>query len=132
MRLSDILRPEHVIAPLHADRLIVQSGDGHSIVCTGGASSWQDLTLLLVAKFAGTAEAKAVDATGNLIAFEYTGMGHAGFSTNPTQQMVTGTASLVSGSRSLTVLAPCAENHWTAASTAYPPTASSPPWRSIR
>src|SRR3990170_3621541 len=42
---------------LHADRLIVQSGDGHSIVCCGGASSWQDLALLLVAKFAGTAEA---------------------------------------------------------------------------
>ena len=42
---------------LHADRLIVQSGDGHSIVCSGGASSWQDLALLLVSKFAGTAEA---------------------------------------------------------------------------
>jgi transcriptional regulator GlxA family with amidase domain len=30
---------------------------GHSIVCSGGASSWQDLALLLIARHAGTQEA---------------------------------------------------------------------------
>jgi transcriptional regulator GlxA family with amidase domain len=42
---------------LQADRLLVQTGPGHSLVCSGGASSWQDLALLLVAKHAGTEEA---------------------------------------------------------------------------
>jgi len=42
---------------LHADRILVQSGVGHSIVCSGGASSWQDLALLLIARHAGTEEA---------------------------------------------------------------------------
>jgi CO/xanthine dehydrogenase Mo-binding subunit len=33
-----------------------------------------------------------VDAAGNLVAMEYTGFGHAGYSTDPTMQQVTGTA----------------------------------------
>ena len=42
---------------LHVERLLVQSGPGHRVVCSGGASSWQDLALLLVAKHGGTEEA---------------------------------------------------------------------------
>jgi transcriptional regulator GlxA family with amidase domain len=42
---------------LHEERVLVQSGAGHSMVCGGGASSWQDLTLLLIARHAGTEEA---------------------------------------------------------------------------
>jgi transcriptional regulator GlxA family with amidase domain len=42
---------------LREDRILVQGGPGHSIVCSGGASSWQDLALLLIAKHAGTEEA---------------------------------------------------------------------------
>jgi len=42
---------------LHADRLLVQSGAGHNLVCAGGASSWQDLALLMIAKYGGTEEA---------------------------------------------------------------------------
>lgn len=45
---------------LHADRLLVQCGPGHSIVCSGGASSWQDLCLLLIARHAGMEEALRV------------------------------------------------------------------------
>lgn len=45
---------------LHADRLLVQSGPGHNIVCSGGASSWQDLCLLLIARHAGMDEALRV------------------------------------------------------------------------
>ena len=54
---APLFKQQYPEVTLHADRLIVQSGDGHSMVCSGGASSWQDLALLLVAKFAGTAEA---------------------------------------------------------------------------
>jgi CO/xanthine dehydrogenase Mo-binding subunit len=43
----------------------------------------------------------AVDASGKLVAFEYTGFGHAGFSTQPTQQMVTGTANISTGNGAL-------------------------------
>lgn len=42
---------------LHEDRILVQSGPGHSIVCSGGASSWQDLALLLIARHGSTEEA---------------------------------------------------------------------------
>ena len=42
---------------LHEERILVQTGPGHSIVCSGGASSWQDLALLLIARHAGTEEA---------------------------------------------------------------------------
>ena len=45
---------------LHEDRILVQSGPGHSMVCSGGASSWQDLALLLIAKHGGTEEAPDV------------------------------------------------------------------------
>jgi transcriptional regulator GlxA family with amidase domain len=42
---------------LHEDRILVQTGPGHSVVCSGGASSWHDLVLLLIARHAGTEEA---------------------------------------------------------------------------
>jgi transcriptional regulator GlxA family with amidase domain len=42
---------------LHEDRILVQCGPGHNLVCSGGASSWQDLALLLIAKHGGTEEA---------------------------------------------------------------------------
>jgi transcriptional regulator GlxA family with amidase domain len=42
---------------LCADRLLVQSGRGHSIVCSGGASSWQDLVLLMIARYGSNEEA---------------------------------------------------------------------------
>jgi transcriptional regulator GlxA family with amidase domain len=42
---------------LHSDRILVQSGPGHSIVCSGGASAWQDLTLLLISRHGGVDEA---------------------------------------------------------------------------
>lgn len=42
---------------LFADRILVQTGPGQRIVCSGGASSWQDLALFLVARHAGCEEA---------------------------------------------------------------------------
>ena len=42
---------------LHEDRILVQSGPGHNVICSGGASSWQDLCLMLIARYAGTDEA---------------------------------------------------------------------------
>ena len=34
-----LFKEQYPDVTLHVDRLIVQSGDGHSIVCSGGASS---------------------------------------------------------------------------------------------
>lgn len=42
---------------VHADRLLVPTGPGHRIVCCGGASSWQDLCLMLIARHVGADEA---------------------------------------------------------------------------
>jgi transcriptional regulator GlxA family with amidase domain len=39
------------------ERIIVQAGLGHRIVCCGGASSWQDLCLYIIARHAGGDEA---------------------------------------------------------------------------
>lgn len=52
-----LFRTQFPAVALLEERILVQSGPGHSIVCAGGASSWQDLTLFLIAKRAGTAEA---------------------------------------------------------------------------
>jgi transcriptional regulator GlxA family with amidase domain len=52
-----IFRKEFPDVVLHEDRILVQTGPGHSIVCGGGASSWQDLSLLLIARHAGNDEA---------------------------------------------------------------------------
>lgn len=52
-----VFRHEFPDVRLHEDRILVQTGDGHSILSCGGASSWQDLALLLIAKYGGTGEA---------------------------------------------------------------------------
>jgi transcriptional regulator GlxA family with amidase domain len=52
-----VFRREFPDVQLHEDRILVQTGDGHSIVSCGGASSWQDLALLLVARFGSGEEA---------------------------------------------------------------------------
>jgi transcriptional regulator GlxA family with amidase domain len=52
-----LFRSEFPKVDLQPERILVQSGPGHSLVCAGGASSWQDLTLYLIARHAGTAEA---------------------------------------------------------------------------
>jgi transcriptional regulator GlxA family with amidase domain len=54
---APLFRQEFPDVTLHLERLLVQTGQGHSIACSGGASSWQDLALLLVAKHGGTEEA---------------------------------------------------------------------------
>lgn len=52
-----LFRREFPDVTLREDRILVQTGDGHSIVSCGGASSWQDLSLLLIAKYGGNEEA---------------------------------------------------------------------------
>ena len=52
-----LFRREFPKVTLHEERILVQSGPGQSIVSAGGASSWQDLTLYMIARLAGTAEA---------------------------------------------------------------------------
>ncbi|PPC87228.1 MAG: transcriptional regulator [Methylocystis sp.] len=42
---------------LRIERVLVQSGPEQNLYCAGGASSWQDLALLLVAKHGGVDEA---------------------------------------------------------------------------
>jgi transcriptional regulator GlxA family with amidase domain len=54
---APLFRDQYPNVALHAERILVQSGRGHDIVCAGGASSWQDLVLLLIARRAGTQEA---------------------------------------------------------------------------
>ncbi|MBA1347836.1 helix-turn-helix domain-containing protein [Rhizobium indicum] len=54
---APLFRSQFPNVELKEERILVQAGAGHSIVCAGGASSWQDLTLFLIARHAGTAEA---------------------------------------------------------------------------
>jgi transcriptional regulator GlxA family with amidase domain len=52
-----VFRREFPDVRLHENRILVQTGEGHRIVACGGASSWQDLCLLLVARYGSTEEA---------------------------------------------------------------------------
>jgi len=54
---APLLRKTYPSVTVREDRILVQTGPGHRIVCSGGASSWQDLSLLLVARHAGSDEA---------------------------------------------------------------------------
>jgi transcriptional regulator GlxA family with amidase domain len=54
---APLFRQQYPNVELHEDRILVQAGRGHSILCCGGASSWQDLALLLIAKHGSTEEA---------------------------------------------------------------------------
>lgn len=52
-----LFRREFPGVTLHADRILVQTGSGQRIVCSGGASSWQDMVLYMIAKHVGAEEA---------------------------------------------------------------------------
>ncbi len=45
---------------LRPERVLVPTGSGHRIVTSGGATSWTDLALYLVARFSGDAEARRI------------------------------------------------------------------------
>lgn len=52
-----LFREQFPQVELQPDRILVQTGEGHRMVCSGGASAWQDLALMLIAKYAGPEEA---------------------------------------------------------------------------
>jgi transcriptional regulator GlxA family with amidase domain len=45
---------------LRAERILVPAGPGHRLITAGGATSWNDLMLYLIGRFAGTEEARRV------------------------------------------------------------------------
>lgn len=53
----DLFRREYPAVKLSHKRVLVQTGPDQRIVCSGGASSWQDLVLFLVAKHGSAEEA---------------------------------------------------------------------------
>ncbi len=55
-----LFRQEFPKVEVQENRILVQTGPGHSMVCSGGASSWQDLCLYLIARHGGIAEALRV------------------------------------------------------------------------
>ncbi|MPZ55338.1 MAG: helix-turn-helix domain-containing protein [Rhizobiales bacterium] len=54
---APLFRKYYPNVTLRIERILVQTGPARSLYCGGGASSWQDLALLLVAKHGGTEEA---------------------------------------------------------------------------
>jgi transcriptional regulator GlxA family with amidase domain len=53
----NLLRSEFPNVEVQENRILVHSGPGHSLVCSGGSSSWQDLCLYMIARHGGVAEA---------------------------------------------------------------------------
>jgi transcriptional regulator GlxA family with amidase domain len=53
----NLFRREFPRVTLRPDRILVQTGPDQRIVCSGGASSWQDLVLFLVTRHHGLEEA---------------------------------------------------------------------------
>jgi transcriptional regulator GlxA family with amidase domain len=54
---APVFRKYYPNVTLRIERILVQTGRAQDLYCGGGASSWQDLALLLVAKHGGTEEA---------------------------------------------------------------------------
>lgn len=54
---APLFRDQFPTVDLQVNRLLVQSGPGHAITCSGGSSSWQDMSLYLIARHGGVAEA---------------------------------------------------------------------------
>lgn len=54
----DYIATRHPGIRVRKDRLLVLAGDGHRLITAGGFSSWHDLLLYLVGRFAGAEEAR--------------------------------------------------------------------------
>jgi transcriptional regulator GlxA family with amidase domain len=57
---ADMLDREFPEVKVCRDRILVPAGEGHRVVTAGGASAWADLMLYLIARFAGTDEARRI------------------------------------------------------------------------
>jgi transcriptional regulator GlxA family with amidase domain len=55
---ADTMRTQYPKVRVHSDRILVSAGQDHRIVTAGGATSWTDLVLYLVDRFAGPEEAR--------------------------------------------------------------------------
>jgi len=54
----NMMRAQYPKVRVHSDRILVSASDDHRIVTAGGATSWTDLVLYLVGRFAGPEEAR--------------------------------------------------------------------------
>jgi transcriptional regulator GlxA family with amidase domain len=68
----DILRSRYPRVRVHGQRALVVSGEGQRLVMGGGGTSWQDVALYLIARFAGIDSAMQV-ARINLIDWHHVG-----------------------------------------------------------
>lgn len=57
---ADMLTQRFPQVKLRAERILVPAGEGHRLITAGGASAWADLMLYLIARLAGTEEARQV------------------------------------------------------------------------
>lgn len=57
---ADMIARRHPEVHLRKERILVPAGKGHRVVTAGGASSWGDLMLYLIARFAGQDEARRI------------------------------------------------------------------------
>lgn len=57
---SDIITQRFPRIRMRRERILVPAGDGHRIITAGGASAWGDLLLYLIARTAGTEEARRI------------------------------------------------------------------------
>jgi transcriptional regulator GlxA family with amidase domain len=55
-----IFRDHYPSVRLRPERILCPAGAGHRVVTGGGASSWTDLALYLIARFSGEAEARRI------------------------------------------------------------------------
>lgn len=60
---TEIFRTHYPAVRLRAERILCPAGPAHRIVTSGGASSWEELALYLIARFCGTAEAVRIAKT---------------------------------------------------------------------
>lgn len=61
--VADLFRAYYPQVTLHPQRIVLPTGPEQRIVTSGGAASWEDLALYLIARFCGEAEAVRVAKT---------------------------------------------------------------------
>jgi len=57
---TDLFRRHYPAVKLRPERILCPGGPEHRLVTAGGASSWEDLALYLIARFSGEAEARRI------------------------------------------------------------------------
>lgn len=90
--VCNVIQRRYPAVRVRKERILVPAGEGHRLVTSGAASSWDDLLLYLVGRFAGTEQARRVAKVFLLNAHPHGQLPYAGLAALPHQDEAVGEA----------------------------------------